>query len=153
METRDDERDISSQREKAEQTIKQKLLKRFGKTAIINPETGEVKINEAHVYDDPQVIKNIRHNCNEVSRIVSEIIDGDRKIIKADGINPAIKYNDGEKEREIASGLSTAIHAFVVDDEGKVWDPITNEWGENDIEYYRDKVVTDNAERIEITLA
>ena len=120
------------------QQIKDGLLERFGKTARLNPETNEMDIVEAEKFDNPQVKKNMMHNCGTVSRIVHKTIGGVHQTAKAHGTNPTISYENDENI--IASGGATAFHAFVVDDEGMVWDPIVDVWGDVDIATYTEKL-------------
>ena len=117
-----------------EDAIKLTLLKRFG--SIYNPETNQIRVETEY---NEIVLRNMGDNCNAVSRIVLEVIDGQVYEFTAMGNRPAIYYSDESENqtKEIASGHTQAKHRFVLDSKGKVWDPILNEWGEKDPEAYR----------------
>lgn len=117
-----------------EGAIKLALLKRFG--ATYDPKSNQIKTETE--YNDI-VLRNMGGNCNAVSRIILEVISGQVYELTATGNEPAIFYSDkGENStRKIASGYTQAKHRFVIDPEGKVWDPILNKWGETDLEAHR----------------
>lgn len=97
--------------------IKEAIKKRFG--TVFNLKTGEM---EKRPYDQINLVG----HCREVSEKVQSVVGGEQIIKQLHGDNPEILY-DGAV---IADGHTVAIHAFVVKD-GKVWDPITDNWGDS----------------------
>lgn len=132
-------------RERKANNIKQRLFDRFGKIAHFDSKTGTMDIHQAQSFDDIQVKNNIMHNCGEVSRVVNLEIQGVRYEAQVNGSNPAIFYSQGgHQDIQIASGLSSAFHAFIVDRDGKVWDPIVDEWGESGLDAYLNNLKSTN---------
>lgn len=80
-------------------------------------------------------------HCGEVSRITKEVSGGkiNQKVIK--GYKARLYFiNSFGQKTEIASGNTEAIHSYVVDNNGVVWDPITKNWGTIDEENYLKKI-------------
>jgi len=130
---------ISSEMKETEKKIRDKLFERFGKVAKISTD-GNVTIENATDYSDTQVQTNMRFNCGSVSEIVQKVVGGERYIIQVNGNEPSITF----KGEEIASGHASAVHAFVVDGNELVWDPIANEWGTKKKEEYLANLLTRN---------
>jgi hypothetical protein len=100
--------------------IKGAIEENLGK--VFDEKTGRVKQRKF----DNIILTN---RCGDVSKITNEIIQGEVKTFTAQGKNPAIFYEHGGSSLEIASAHDTAHHAYVVDGEQNVWDPITRIWG------------------------
>lgn len=131
---------LNEEKEVKMNRIKDALMKRFGKIAQLNPETGQMDISQASSLEDPRVRRSMMYNCNEVSQLVQGEISGERYVLQARGEDPNLTYED----KEIASGHESAFHAFVVDKDRKVWDPIVDEWGDTDLDTYLDTLQAHN---------
>ena len=60
------------------------------------------------------------------------------------GRTPQFFYVHEGESVEIGSAFDTANHAYVVDEKGRVWDPITRVWGNVDDEEYRSRLQVKN---------
>ena len=80
------------------------------------------------------------NRCGDVSRVTLEVIGGEVRTFSVRGENPSIHYVHENESVEIGSAFNTANHAYVVDENGRVWDPITRVWGDIDDEEYRSRL-------------
>lgn len=116
------ERESEIKRKAAIEEIKKLILKRYG--IVFNLETMEM---EERPYEDINLIG----HCREVSEKVLQVVGGEQIIKTVRGPEPKIIHSDVV----IADGNTEANHAYVVSD-GKVWDPVTDNWGTLDeVEY------------------
>jgi len=119
------------------ETIKSQIQNRFGR--LFDPQTGEIK-------EIPYKEINLRYHCGEVAEITAKIVNGKVKEQQARGNNPNILYREENDEKtEVASGYTFAIHRYVVDERGRVWDPITNNWGDLTEEEYLQRLVSNSS--------
>jgi hypothetical protein len=102
--------------------IKDEVLKIFGK--VIDLQTMQTQNRKWEEL-------NLNGNCGKVAEITQRIVGGEvKKIINnKDQAEIRFKSSDGEAEIVIADGLAQAVHAYVVSQNGKVWDPILEIWG------------------------
>lgn len=112
--------------------IKDLLEKRFG--TVINADTGEITHKP---FDDI----NLNGHCGDVSKITNSIVQGEIVGKNIQGTHPSISYKENDKVSEIASGYNLAIHSYVLDGEGNVWDPITKNWGNLKEKDYLEKLI------------
>lgn len=102
---------------------------------VFDEKTGRV---EQRKFDDIT----LTNRCGDVSRITNEVIRGELKTFTAQGKNPTIFYEHGGSSFEIASAHNAAYHAYVIDGEQNVWDPITRIWGDISEEEYLSRLKT-----------
>jgi len=119
------------------ETIKSQIKNRFGK--LFDPQTEEIK-------EIPYKEINLRYHCGEIAEFTAKTVGGKIEEHQAKGNNPSISYveEDGE-ETEIASGFTITSHRYVVDENGMVWDPITNNWGNLTEGEYRQRLINNQS--------
>lgn len=116
------------------QEIKKVLEKRFGQ--VFDLDTGQME-------QRPWEHTNLHSHCGEISRITQEIVGGVRREKVAHGRDITLRYtHPNGTEEQIASGYEIAVHAYTVDDEGKVWDPTTEVWGDTTENEYLDRITS-----------
>lgn len=100
--------------------IKTEIERGMGK--VMNESTGQI---------EQRIFENITltNRCGDVSKITNKVIGGEIKTFSGQGNNPSVSYEHESTSFEIASAYNTVIHAYVVDNEGNAWDPITSIWG------------------------
>jgi hypothetical protein len=122
--------------ENFQKTIIGRLEQRFFR--VFDLKTGKI---EQKPYDPRFLIG----HCGEVSRIVAEQVGGKTKQCIHKGSKPALYYKSDEEEEPlpIADGHTQAIHSYVVDERGMVWDPITENFGTLTEKEYLKKITYD----------
>ncbi len=103
------------------EVVKSVVENKLGK--VFDETTGEISQRR---FDDIILV----NRCGDVSKVTNEVIRGKIQTYTIRGNRPVITYQDNNKATEIASVFSIANHAYVIDKEGNVWDPITRTWGD-----------------------
>lgn len=123
----------NSANERMVSDIKNRIQNRFKR--VHDEQTGNLV---SKPYDEI----NLSSHCGEVSRFSQQVVGGEIRQKITTGNRPSIFYLDSTgKKVEIASGYARAVHSYVVDEKGKVWDPITNNWGLIEEKEYLDNMM------------